>query len=1041
MKEQFFNCHKSMEQLHIGCEEPRAYFIPYESEENCLFDIRGRSKYFTSLCGVWRFKYFPSLLEVGGISAVAEMPSPNGKINVPMSWQYSFENSCDPPAYVNKMYQFPVDPPNIPEENPVGLYERDFYLEGDKLNKETYMLFEGVDSCFYLVVNGIMAAYSQVSHCISEINITPYLKEGKNTVRVIVLKWCEASYLEDQDKYRLSGIFREVYLLHRPKVHIRDVYIRSYLSPDFKCGKLSVELELTESADIECKLLDSFGRTVGIGAAVGKGSSKNFSLDISEPLLWSDEIPNLYRLVLYCSGEYISFDVGFREIAIRNKVVYINGEKVKAKGVNRHDSNPYLGATAPYDAFYRDLLIMKANNINMVRCSHYPNDPRFLSLCNRLGLYVCAENDLETHGFNLLGEWNRLTNDPAWCEEYLDRARRMFERDKNHPSIIMWSMGNESGVGYNHREIYKYLHDRMPNCIVHSEEESRYFKEQSKLGNVSEYECPYIDIESRMYPSLKICYEDYLSPASPNTKPFFMCEYSHAMGNSPGCLEDYWNLIYREDSFFGGCVWEFCDHSVAFGRYRYTKPEFLYGGDFGEFPNDENYCVDGLVYPDRREHMGMKEYRQVIRPARLVSYDAAENSFTIKNMRYFKDLSDIDLYVTLSVNGKKSAECRFTSVDIPPQCERTFKTDFVMSEFSENELVCLNISMRYNKSYEWADVGYEVGWEQIVLCEGTVPRALDVRGELEVIETENAVNVFDKETVYRFSKSEGVLESICDNGMEMLSDGIRPVIWRASIDNDRRQRAKIEAAGFEKAHLYCKSLCVEKLSEDRESVSVNSEYVIGLAASKPICVISACYTICADEGVFLSFDVSVREDLPPLPRFGVEFKMPEGCERFVYCGLGPYESYTDKRRASRLGVYETTASLNFEHNIKPQENMAHDDTRWSFVSELSGHGLLFCSVDSTYSINCSHFTSRQLGEAKHDFELSPLSETVVNIDFRQNGIGSNSCGPELEKKYRFSDKKFRFNIRIKPRFTSEFDPFEEIYKKLPDASGDNKNEK
>ncbi len=1024
------NYHRSLKDLHIGCETPTAYFIPYGSEKTCLEDVRGESENFISLCGTWKFSFFPSLRSAGGIERLGYGDNLGfGRIKVPMSWQFDLGKGYDTPDYINKRYPFPVEPPNIPDDNPVGVYEREFYLGEESVGKDIYMTFEGVDSCFYLFINGQFSAYSQVSHCISEIYINDFIHPGSNTVRVIVLKWCEASYLEDQDKFRLSGIFREVYIKIRPHIHIIDADIRPHLCSDLAHGNLSVKLTLSGKADVKYRLIAPDGRTIS-GCCSGDGDD-SFVIPLDNVLLWSDETPELYRLLLICNGEYIQFPVGFRRIEVRNGTVFINNAKVKVKGVNRHDSNPWLGNAVTFDQIYRELLIMKANNINMLRTSHYPNDPRLLGLCDRLGIYVCAENDLETHGFNLTGNWNRLTDDPMWEAEYLDRATRLYERDKNHPCVIMWSMGNESGTGCNYRKIYEYLHSRSPECIVHSEESSRYYMERYKEGKTDSPVCDYIDIESRMYPSLKICREDYLLPQSENKRPFFMCEYSHAMGNGPGDLYDYWKLIYENDSFFGGCVWEFCDHAVAGGEHRYSHPEYLYGGDFGETVNDGNYCVDGLLYPDRTEHIGMRELKQVIKPFAVSGYslDGDRLVVKLKNLRYFTDLSDNDMYCFLKRNGKTIAECRFVCIDIPAQSEKEYIIPFSIPTPEEYEQLYLDISVRTNMSKEWADAGYEIGWEQIVLHrENYLPRPIASDEKLRTDICGNLLKIIGRKTEYTFDISSGLLTSVISDGCEMLTYPLTPVIWRAPIDNDRRQRDKINNAGFERALLYCRRCGIAEKSDDCGKITVESNFAIGVPGEVPIVELSVAYTIYGSEGVCVGTVVKVREGLPPLPRFGFELHMPEGCERFVFSGLGPYESYIDKHRASRLGVYETTATKNFEHYIKPQENMAHSETVWAHISSATGHGLLFVAIDRPFSINCSHYDARALTEARHDSDLREESDTIVYVDYRQNGIGSNSCGPELARNYRFSELDFKFNLRIKPVFINDVIPQREVFR-------------
>ncbi len=1021
--------HEDPATLHIGCEPPAAYLMPFDSPAAAREGLRGASRFFRSLCGDWNFRYFPSLCRMGGVPALGEVPVGEERLPVPMSWQYALGRGFDTPDYINQKYPFPVDPPHVPQDNPVGIYERTFFCRRTP-GKRQRLIFEGVDSCFYLFVNGTFAAYSQVSHCISEIDVTDLLRDGENTLRVAVLKWCDGSYLEDQDKFRLSGIFREVYLLERDADGLRDVYLHPVTAPDFRMGVLTAELRLAGALPVSWRLTDPDGNPVGAGESLPEKGEATLTCPVASPALWSDEVPALYTLELVCGTECFSLPVGFRELCIRDRTVLLNGKKIKAKGVNRHDSHPYLGAAVPYDRMERDLLEIKSYNINMIRTSHYPPDPRLPELCDRLGLYLCLESDLETHGFRRLGDWSRLTDDPAWQAAYLDRAERMFERDKNHPSVLLWSMGNESGTGCNYRAIYDYLHRRMPGILVHSEESTRLFSADFLGGDAdprTQARRPYVDIESRMYPSPEVCVSEFLSPESSCRRPLFLCEYSHAMGNGPGDLAAYWELILSHDSFFGGCVWEFCDHAVATGEARYIRPEYRYGGDFGEAQHDGNYCVDGLVLPDRTPHTGMLEYRQVLRPFRLSCYDADARTFTLRSLRRFRAMDDLDLIATLEVNGRRTAQERWDCIGIPPEGERSFTTTF---DWHAGEGIrTLRLSLCTHTATPWWDCGEELGWEQIVLPETGLPKQslADTRELLILSQAEGRLTVRGERTEYGFDLCTGLPVSVRSDGKELLSSPITPTVWRSPIDNDRRQVKAIEKAGFARAGLFCRRCRVGEVTA--HSVTVEGEWVLGCTGDEPILHLRGAWRVLGDGGLLATLHAKVASGLPPLPRFGLEFRMPEGTERLDYFGLGPYGNYPDKRQASRLGRFRGTVSEQTERMIRPQECMAHGETRFAAVTDLYGHGLLAVCTGQPFSFNATHFSSRQLGETAHDFELSPLAETVVNLDWRQNGVGSNSCGPELAAPWRLDARTIDFSVRIKPVRIDDCDPFREIYRK------------
>ena len=1028
-----FHYHRSLEHLHVGCEKPHAYFIPYQSDAAADTLNRAASDRFLSLCGEWSFRYYPSLNELPDFTAPDWSTCGADRINVPMSWQMALGRGYDTPHYTNINYPFPVDPPPVPADNPCGLYERNVEIDAATLaEKQIRMVFEGVDSCFYLYVNRRFVAYSQVSHMTSEIVLNDYLQAGVNTVQILVLKWCDGSYLEDQDKIRLSGIFREIYLLLRDKVHIEDLYIRPILNEDFTQATVRAELTLNGCAEVSYRLVCPCGEELAAGNITVDGAAE-LSLNVDSPVLWSDEDPALYALYLTCGGEHIRQEIGLRRFEIKGKVLYINGQKVKGKGVNRHDSHPYLGGATPMDHMLRDLYIMKKHNINMVRTSHYPNDPRFLELCDRLGFYVCDETDIETHGFGGdVGNWDQLTDSPEWSESYLDRAERMIERDKNRACVLMWSVGNESGVGRNHRLMADYFHRRMPGCIVHSQDAtaralSNYWhhadEHERKNMTVS---FDYVDIDSSMYHSVENIEKDFIKlPAS--KKPFFLCEYSHAMGNGPGDLEKYWQQIYANDCFFGGCVWELLDHSVDIGTVG--NPKFIYGGDMGNFPHDGNFCVDGLLYPDRRPHTGMLELKQVLRPCRAEKFDPQKGSVTLHNLRYFCALTDLDLYWTVERNGKVVRQGRVLGLNIAPQHRRTYTLE--LGDLSTLDGFCyLNLYFRSNVATPWADAGYEVGFEQFELDTKamTAPAGAPMKQTFALCEEGNKICVTDGDDVYTVDCVHGLISSMVSRGKEMLSSAVSPTIWRAPTDNDRVIKNKWYEKYYHRMQTHCYSCTVESVTDD--SICVAAALSMGAPAKRPLIFMDVKYLFTRGEGVTLDMNVRVAQEGAFLPRFGVEFKMPADCEQLSYFGRGPVESYLDKKQASRVSRYQTTVTEHFEHYVRPQENMAHTETRWVELSNLAGQGLLAANTETSrqFSFNCSHFTTGQLTETEHDYELQPLAETVVHLDYRHSGIGSNSCGPQLDEDLRLNDTDFRFAVRLIPVLSNNVCPFEKAVK-------------
>ncbi|MBQ7822222.1 MAG: DUF4981 domain-containing protein [Clostridia bacterium] len=1006
------NYHKSTDVIHFGCEKPRAYFIPYESAESAKRDVRGNSKFFKSLCGTWDFKYFTSPYDVEDFTDTEPGIEifDYEKITVPMNWQVELERGYDVPQYTNVNFPFPADPPHVPDDNPCGLYNRDFFVPGEMLDsKEIYINFEGVDSCFYMWINHKFVAYSQVSHMTSEINITKYLTAGMNNIKVLVLKWCDGSYLEDQDMWRMSGIFREVFLLYRDRAHLEDIFVKQTVSADFGTGKISAEYTANDKIKLEYKLLAPCGCEVASGTT-RLSKSGTLEIEVDDVSLWSDEDPALYTLCLRAGEEYINIPVGFITREIKNGVVYINGKKVKARGVNRHDSHPELGHATPYEHMLRDLLIMKRHNVNMVRTSHYPNDPRFTALCDKLGIYVVDESDLETHGMHSIGNRSGISNDPAYLESYIDRAERMVERDKNHPCVLMWSLGNESGYGENHKAMSRYMKKRDSSRFVHYE--------GAHLGYCNGVQqVDIVDIESRMYEWVEGV-EKYLNNKE-YTQPFFQCEYSHAMGNGPGDLKAYFDLVLKYDNYFGGCIWEFIDHSVNIGDRIGAAPKFTYGGDFNEYPHDGNFCVDGLVYPDRRVHTGLLEAKQVYCPIRANLIDGKKGIVEIESLREFTSLEDVSLVWSLEQNGECAYSGAVRSLDIPAREKLSFTLDY---EIDTSKYNYLNLSFRLNKQTVFCDVGYEIGSVQFEL---NIPEAKPERCGLvpvELIESDRYINVAAGETTWRVDKKSGLVDSIADNGTEFLESPITPNIWRAPIDNDRNIRNKWEAEGFDHTQIKCYSC--EVSSADDASVSVVAKQAICANLRMPFVYMDTLYTFKSSGELEISVKADVRTEVF-LPRFGYEIIMPERFENLTYFGYGPGENYADKILASQIRRFKTTVSENFEPYVRPQDNSNHHKTRWANVANIAAQSLVFASHDG-FEFNAQHYTAKMLTDTAHDYELVPMKQTAVYIDYKHSGSGSNSCGPDLDPKYQLNEKEFSFKFTIKPTFEADIDPFDMI---------------
>ncbi len=980
--------HKDLNSLHIGCEKPRAYFIPYHDEESALFGCRKKSDFYTDLCGEWNFRFYNSFedleedfLEVGF----------NDKIDVPKCWQTELGKGYDVPLYSNLFYPFPLDPPFVPDENPCGLYNRTFNVS-KKDGKKYYINFEGVSSCFYLFVNGVFAAYSQVSHNTSEVDITDLVNDGENKLDVLVVKWCDGSYLEDQDMFRLSGIFREVYILERNEKHLKDIYIKTELSADLRTA--TVTSEITADCDVEFKLISADGKVVLEGKGV------EFTLE--NPALWSSECPNLYKLILICGNEIIPFNLGFKRLELRGNVAYLNNEPVKLFGINRHDSNPETGYYCDYAFMVRDVQIMKQGNCNCVRTSHYPNDPRFLDLCDEYGLMVVDEADIETHGMGFeyrdtwdWMRWSKLSTDDEWEAAYVDRAERLFERDKNHASIIMWSLGNESGCGKNHRAMRNFIKSRCPDAVVHYENAHLEFKAVPVGENYSDIS----DVESRMYAEL-----DYTEKYATNKnakKPFYFCEFSCSM--STGNIHAHCDLFRKYTAIWGGCFWELTDHAV-----KAENGGFRYGGDFGDYPHNSVCCIDGVIFPDRTLRPGFYDMKRAYQEFEA---DYANGEISVFNRRYFESLSDMYILWKLEVNGKAILEGRIDDTDIAPQSTKIYK---LFDSVEDNENCYLTLTFHYKEATAFAEADYETGFEQFDLS-AEIKKATETKAP-EYVEGARYITVKAGEVEYKFDKSYGRITSATAGGKELLAEPVKIETWAAHGynqlgDADDRRSAEIHNA-------IQKTYSTEvKASDDK--LSVECRISLGGPAVVPIINGTLTYNFYADGKAEIAFSGELRQLLKEmnmrLPRFGFCFALKGDCDNMTYFGKGPVESYCDRHRGTRFGMFETTAADNFVHYVRPIENGSHFATNYGKVIDGNDCGIEFAPVKpDTFCFNATHFTPKMLENAKHDDELVPSENTYVYIDYKIDSRSGRGIYETLEPERKWDFEPIEFAVEFKP---------------------------
>ncbi|MBP3644956.1 MAG: beta-galactosidase [Clostridia bacterium] len=983
------NYYEDIHHLHVNTLPNRAYYIPYTQKETALKAERNLSDRMLLLSGEWKFGYYKSVLDLPeDFFAAGATPD---VIPVPSVWQ---TQGYDMHQYTNTCYPIPFDPPYVPVDNPCGLYTRTFSWHKADC---TTLCFEGVDSCFYVWINGQFVGFSQISHSTSEFDVSAFVKEGENSITVLVLKWCVGTYFEDQDKFRMSGIFRDVYLLERSAEHLRDYFVHAELCGEG--GKVRVELETVGAPVTEYQFLDAEGNQLLYGTA-----DDEILFDLEKVTQWNAENPYLYTLILHCGGEWIVDRVGFREICIENGVVKINGQAVKFKGVNRHDSDPVLGYAVGMEEMKRDLRIMKEHNVNAIRTSHYPNAPEFLRMCDEYGFYIIDESDIECHGVvNINGahqaNYDLLAMDPVYEEIIVDRVQHCVTRDKNRPSVVIWSMGNESGMGINFDKALAWTKKYDPSRLTHYER--AFCPPEGQEINKTD-----LDLYSRMYPSIQEI--DRYFEEKTIDKPYVLCEYCHAMGNGPGDLEDYFDCFHRHDGHCGGFIWEWCDHAIYMGRTTDGRKKYFYGGDFGEFPHDGNFCMDGLVYPDRRPHTGLIEYKNVLRPARVVASDVKKGLVTLWNTLDFTSLKDaIRMTYTVRQNGKDvyTADVPAELLQIAPHEKKEIA--LALPEGLEGDYAIHFCEYQLNDA-KLTPAGHPVGEDEAGYQTYQADVALPaVAAAAEVSENNRQLVISGDGFRYVYNKTTACFDELVYHNCKLLDKPVEMNIWRAPTDNDRNIRNIWESMCYDRATSRGYGTQVEKTEA---GVKITTDFSICAVYAAVSVRGTAVWTIGSDGKVDVKMDVKCREESPILPRFGLRMFLPKAMQEVEYFGFGPYESYLDKRRSSFRHLYQNTVAAMHEDYLKPQENGSHYDCSYLKVEDASC-GL--CITGESFCFNASEYTQEELTRKMHNFELDKSGHTVLCVDAHQSGIGSNSCGPKLDEKYAVP-KNFTFACTFIP---------------------------
>lgn len=991
--------------LHENRMAPRAYFFSYDSVKNAQTFQRELSSRFKLLSGQWTFNYFTNPLLVPEAFYSQKMED-WGRITVPNMWQMEGHGDLQ---YTDEGFPFPIDVPFVPTDNPTGAYQRTFTLGQQWDNKQTIIKFDGVETYFEVYVNGHYVGFSKGSRLTAEFDISSYVQQGENLLSVRVMQWADSTYIEDQDMWWTAGIFRDVYLVGKEHVHVQDLTVRTDFADDYQSATLSCQVELenlsTATASgytLEYSLQDK-GTVIASGQCdaltIQDNSQTNFAIDVVNPTHWTAENPYLYQLFITLKDaqgnviEVIPQRVGFRDIKVRDGLFYINNQYVMLHGVNRHDNDHLKGRAVGMERIEKDLILMKQHNINSVRTAHYPNDPRFYELCDIYGLFVMAETDVETHGFANVGDLSRITNDAAWESVFVDRAERHVHAQKNHPSIIMWSLGNESGYGCNIRAMYDATKAIDDTRLVHYEEDR---------------DAEVVDVISTMYSRAQLMNH---FGEHPHEKPRIICEYAHAMGNGPGGLTEYQNVFYAHDHIQGHYVWEWCDHGVL-ARDENGQEFYKYGGDYGDYPNNYNFCMDGLIYPDQTPGPGLKEYKQVIAPVKIQAVEDTTNTFTVENKLWFTNLDDYTITADIRAEGETLRSVQFKVEELAANSAREITIN--LPELDEREAF-INFTVRKDSRTLYSEANHDIAVYQFQLKENTASEAEFVSHNAQALVTSESrlEHVIEGHNfTLTFSKVNGKLTSWRVNGEELIQSEPRLNFFKPMIDNHKQEYEGL----WHPAHLqimqeHFRTLQVEATDD---SVSITTTSIIAPPVFDFGMRCTYRYQINAQGHLNVELSGERYGDYPHvIPVIGLDLGINGSFDQVSYYGRGPEENYQDSRQANLIDVYHSTVADMFENYPFPQNNGNRQHVRWASLTNRHGTGLL---VKPQQEINFSawFYTNQNLHEAQHTIELEKSGYITLNLDHQVMGLGSNSWGSEVLDSYRVYMDEFRYGLTLMP---------------------------
>jgi beta-galactosidase len=1007
-------------------EPAHATLMPYATVEEALEGTREASPFFQSLNGDWRFQWVEKPADrPQGFHETGFDDSAWGTIPVPSNWQLHGHGR---PIYINQPYPFAPenpDPPNIPEHyNPVGSYRTTFTVPAAWTGRRVFLHFAGVKSAFYLWVNGEEVGYSQGSMTPAEFDVTPYLRDGENLLAAQVFRWSDGSYLEDQDTWRLSGIYRDVFLYSTPAVHISDFAVRTELDDDYRDATLLVRPRVrtfggvdTDGWSVEAQLFDDqgqplFAAPLAIDATAVRKEKRPqrgntaFGLlqgKVADPLKWTDETPHLYTLVLSLKDaggalvETESARVGFREVEIRDGRFLVNGRPVRLYGVDRHSHDPETGQAVPFGRMVQDVKLLKQNNINAVRTSHYPNDPRWYDLCDEYGIYLMDEANLETHGVTGL-----LTNDPSWHAAFLDRAVSLVERDKNHPSVIFWSLGNESGTGPNHAAMAGWIREYDPTRPIHYE------------GAAAEpRDADWVDVISRMYTRIPRLGEMARDPG--DTRPIVLCEYAYARGNAVGNLKEYWDLIESEDRLIGGFIWDWVDKALL--KKAADGTEFwAYGGDYGDEPNDGSMVCNGIVRPDRSPEPELFEVRRVYQRIDTEATDAAAGRLRVVNDHDFRTLGFVEVQWQVTEDGTVVQMGRSEAPGVAPKEEGIL--DLPVAPLAPKPGAEYFLDVRYVLKTDgpWAKQGHVVAWEQFALPTTAPPAptlALDGMDRLLLNDAEDAATVSGDDFTVVVGKATGALESFELGSRELVAAPLVPNFWRVPLDNDigflllndmPGRLGVWKTAGPGRS---VTSVRAERLAP--QAVRIVAEATLPAGASSYVTT----YTVYGSGDVVVEGRLTPGADLPELPRFGMQMAVPATLATMTWFGRGPHETYWDRKTGAPVGRYSGRVEELIHDYVRPQENGNRTDVRWVALTDAAGTGLLAVGLPHL-SVAAWPYTMEDLEAATHIHELPRRDTITLNLDDKQMGVGGDDgWGARPHPEYTLDARPYDYRFRLR----------------------------